>query len=111
MAWRVKINGGWLNTDGIWADADLPVGFFEEIAAPRSGCVIVYPSARMARARGPAVGHVGIVTQILGGGASLVTHCSSGNYRRSGDAIRQTTPEVFSRVAYTRFAWCAAVAR
>ena len=77
---------------------------------------MVYPSAGRARVlglsgRGPRDGHVGVVTETSGGVATRVVHCSGGNYRATGDAVRETDAAVFERVAYSRYAWCATVER
>ena len=106
----------WLNTDGIVLDSDATVGLYSRIALAVPGCVGVYPKASVARrlglaGQGPSVGHVGIVTAVKGGVATCVVHCSSGNYRATRDAIRETDAAVFERVAYSRYVWCATVAR
>lgn len=97
----VKFNGGWLNTDGIVHDAKTVTGFFQSLDKARPGCLIVYPSRKQ-----PArVGHVGIVTKAGVDGKPLaVLHCSSGNFRKFGDAIRETGPDVFAGPA-TIYAW------
>ena len=97
----VRFNGGWINTDGIVNDANAATGFFRRLDKARAGCLAVYPSRKQ-----PArVGHVGIVTKVDVSGRPLaVLHCSSGNFRRLGDAIRETGPEVFTGPA-TIFAW------
>lgn len=111
--WLVQLNGGWLNTDGIWTDAQHESGFFERLERPLVGCALVYPSAKVAKLPGtPPIGHVGIVTALdAQGRAAKVIHCSSGNYRKTGDAIQETDATVFSRVGATLAAWCATVER
>ena len=115
--WLVAFNGGWYNTGAVWRDADVPIGLFEMATQPYVGCLMVYPSVALARThlrgvrRGPSVGHVGVVTEARGGKATRVVHCSSGNFRRTGDAIRETDAAVFERVAYSRYVWCATVER
>ena len=106
----------WLNTDGIVLDSDSDVGIYSRLALAVPGCVVVYPKASVARSiglvgRGPSVGHVGVVTDARGGKATRVVHCSSGNYRATKDAVRETDAAVFERVAYSRYAWCAMVAK
>lgn len=99
-------NGGWINTDAIVHDARRPTGFFEQLNRPRVGCLIVYPSGN-----GHKVGHVGIVTAVdAGGSVAKVIHCSSGNFRRTGDAVGETGPEVFQSNPGTIFAWYAGIA-
>ncbi len=96
----VRLNGGWINTDAIVRDALEPVGFFRRLENPKVGCLIVFPSKRPQR----PYGHVGIVTEVQAGKVSKVIHCSSGNYRRYRDAIRETPPTVF-QVPDCLFAW------
>lgn len=95
----LKFNQGWINTDAIVADVKTPVGLFSPTVA-RPGALIVYPRA------GKGVGHVGIVTKVVNGKPELVVHCSSGNFKTSGDAVRETPPTVFNGPA-TVFAWWA----
>ena len=73
-------------------------GFFESIEAAKPGALIIYPGGKK------GVGHVGIVTQVLKGAAIKVLHCSAGNYRKLGDAIAETGPEVWKRDD-ARFLW------
>lgn len=87
----VRVNGGWINTDAIVADASHSTGFFTSLTAPRLGALVVFPSKAPAR----KVGHVGIITQL--GTQTVVAsvlHCSAGNSRK-GDAICETPPTVF----------------
>ena len=129
MYYLRELNGGWLNTDGMWCDAHRPFGFFERIPAPLPGCIIVYPAHKgvmgLPEQPGPKVGHVGIVTEV--GIADLTTpnpqivklrgepmratlprkvlHCSAGNFRGWGDAITETGPEVWTKRRSTIYAW------
>jgi hypothetical protein len=97
----VSFNGGWINTDAIVHDANRQTGFFIQLPAPKVGSLVVFPSRRPTR----KVGHVGIVTQINSAGKILkVLHCSSGNFRSSGDAIKETPPTVFQQ-SDTILAW------
>lgn len=104
----VKFNGGWVNTDGMIHDAKSCLGFFTLITEPRVGCIIVYGGKASGAPR--KIGHVGVVTAIgevdhpYTRNVIRVRHCSMGNYRRTGDAIQETTPEVF-RVPDVIFAW------
>ena len=97
--------GEWYGTDQIWDDAvNLRLGLFSKIDAPVPGCVIVFPTTwRDGRAR-PA-GHCGIVTQVSGGRVKKILHCSSGNFRATGDAVQETDASVFTDLR-TVFAWC-----
>lgn len=105
----VKFNGGWINTDGIVHDAKSCLGFFTQIPKPKVGCVIVYGGKASGAPR--KVGHVGIVTELSSAhrdpytmNVARVRHCSMGNYRKTGDAIQETGPEVF-RAPDVIFAW------
>lgn len=91
-------NGGWINTDAMCMDGERTSGFFESIEAAKPGALIIYPGGKK------GVGHVGIVTQVLKGAAIKVLHCSAGNYRKLGDAIAETGPEVWKRDD-ARFLW------
>jgi hypothetical protein len=110
LAWLIPVNGGWYNTDGIWWDATKEqTGHFEAIAKPAPGAIIVFPGRGLNK-DGPKIGHVGIVTKVAANGALDVLHCSSGNFRNTGDAIRETKAEVFKQSA-TVLAWAANVLR
>lgn len=91
----------WYNTDAIEADAKKPGGIFDRVTAEQvlPGDVVVYGA-------GPAIGHTGIVTAnpyAAPFGTERwwkdlrVVHCSSGNWRRYRDAIRETTGLAFRR--------------
>jgi len=95
-----SFNGGWVNTDAIVHDANVATGFFTKLDTPKRGCLIVYPSSK---STGVKIGHVGIVTEVSGGKATKVIHCSSGNSKR-GDAIAETGPEVWNK-PITIYAW------
>lgn len=106
LAWLVRLNGGWMNTDGVFADTLNPTGFFEK-CSPRPGALIVFPARWSAQSvapagkKNPSIGHVGIVSRV---DPIRIIHCSAGNYRRTGDAIRETTDAVF-KVPVVDFAW------
>ena len=122
-----ELNDGWLNTDGMWLDAKRSFGFFAELAFPLPGAIVVYPAHRgrlgLPSTPGPRVGHVGIVTSVsrrnaragrrgeLEGvdfvptTAKQVVHCSAGNFRGWGDAIRETDATVWNRRRSTIYAW------
>jgi hypothetical protein len=111
LAWLQPVSGGWFNTNGIWWDAVREkTGFFEQIPAPLPGCVVVYPSALLTGGAGPKIGHVGVVSQVTSTGWRTV-HCSSGNFKSTGDAIRETGPNVFLIRKHAVFAWPAMIER
>jgi cell wall-associated NlpC family hydrolase len=100
----VHFNGGWINTDAIVFDAGSAVGFFSRLDAPRVGALFVYPSGGTPK----HVGHVGIIS--VAGATTKVIHCSSGNYKKTGDAIQETVPTVFTANPNTIIAWFAGFA-
>ena len=108
------LNGGWLNTDGIWWDAVMTgVGFFEEtLSGPELGAAVVYPAkwvlktADQLHGWNPKVGHVGVVTGL---DPLRVVHCSNSNWRGEKDAIGETDAAVFERVRATQFVRCTTV--
>lgn len=85
-------NGGWINTDAMRADGYSTGGVFSAVAVAEPGDLIVFPGG----VPGHNIGHVGVVAAVdASGKPARVVHCSSGNYRNTGDAIRETGPEVF----------------
>ena len=109
FAWLVKVNGGWFNTDGIWWDATKEsTGFFERIEKVRTGAIIVFPGKATSGTPGPKIGHIGIVTAVNDNGTFRVVHCSSGNFKTTGDAIRETPATVFTPSS-TVLAWASPV--
>lgn len=105
----VRFNGGWINTDGMIHDAKACAGFFTLLAVPQVGCLAVFGGKASGAPR--KIGHVGIVTALddeiddrFTMNVAKVRHCSMGNYRRTGDAIQETGPQVF-RVPDVIFAW------
>jgi hypothetical protein len=89
--WYEKQNGGWLETSAIVRDCETPYGHFAPVilTAARPGDLLVYGD-RTSSAGKPQQGHVGICTQTGPRGPEMVVHCSSGNFRKTGDAIRET---------------------
>jgi len=119
LAWLRRVNGGWLNTDGIFTDLGESTGLFER-CAPRPGAVVVYPARwyaqRLDPQRGklnPTVGHIGIVSHVgptLDEGGEIpreirVVHCSAGNARRTGCSIGETDDAVFRRAGVVDYGW------
>jgi len=96
--WYAKQNGGWLETSAITRDATSPFGVFTEVARYDAlpGDVLVWGD------KAGAQGHVGIVS-----GPTTINHCSSGNFRVTGDAIRETSTEIFDKndAIAARCAW------
>lgn len=92
-----KVNGGWFETTGIYADGMSSWGFCDRIDAPRPGCFIVYPDYKDSSGKSRD-GHIGLVTATNGkpgmDGVTAVIHCSLGNSKK-GDAIRETDAKVW----------------
>lgn len=106
----VEPGNQWYGTDNIWNDSvHIAVGLFSRIDAPAPGCLILYPRQRLSGKKSTP-GHVGVVTSVGANGALSVLHCSSGNFKRSGDAIQETDDTVFRGKAGLVFSWCAAIA-
>lgn len=86
-------NGGWVNTDSMFADANTAVGFFHKLPVPVVGALLVFP-----KQKGAVAGHVGIITGVDAstGKVLSVIHCSSGNFKKTKDAIQDTPPTVFT---------------
>lgn len=124
---------GWTSTDGIVWDAKHPGGSYTQVPAAQvgEGDVVVYGGIYVAGIR-VAIGHTGIVTRppicehcgtalhahdphCQEPGAKLgskewwsalrVVHCSSSNFRHTGDAIRETRGSGFrkGRTIFARF--------
>jgi hypothetical protein len=90
----VQLNGGWLETTAMVADALRAGGILTKVSAPLPGDLIVYGD-RVVNGR-RSQGHVGIVSEVANGKATKVVHCSSGNGRRvPGRAVQETAPTVF----------------
>lgn len=91
-----KTNGGWFETSGIYADGLASVGYFAELDKPRPGAMLVYPDYKSASGKNRE-GHIGIVTEVAPQGSGItavlkVIHCSAGGWKKSKDAVQETTP-------------------
>lgn len=96
---------GWFETTALYADARSPWGFVTEIpwTAALPGDLLVWPDA------GGRQGHVGVVVQADHAGPAAVAHCAASHWRKHGDAIRVTSPELFlrNRAVAARVRWLA----
>jgi cell wall-associated NlpC family hydrolase len=103
-----KYNGGWISTDAIVFDAKRPKsesGYFTRVEIPTPGDIIVYGD------KDGRQGHTGIVSAVRDfendpkWAGLKVIHCSSGNYKKTKDAIRETGAEVFlkNKAIFARF--------
>lgn len=90
-SWLKQVNGGWLSTNGIISDAmATPHAFFRRVAVPELGDLVVYGDRKVNGVT--RQGHVGIVAEFPD---LRVVHCSSSNYKRTGDAIQETDGAFF----------------
>ena len=106
VAWTIGIprelppgSGKWLQTTTYWqGGSNVGSGLFDHINENlvEPGDLLVYPD------NGNKQGHMGIVSRVKDNRVSKVIHCSSGNFKRHGDAILETDPGVFTRNSKTR---------
>lgn len=98
--------GEWFECTTLYNDARSPLGFVLEVpwVQALAGDLLVYPDAKAPSKR---QGHVGVVVEVGPRGPLSVVHCSSTNWKRTGDAIRETDAEVFRAGAavVARLAW------
>lgn len=111
IAWAIGIprefppgSNRWLDTDAYWnggGAAAKAAGFplLQNVAAADAepGDLIVYPD------QGGKQGHIGIISGTDNQGELKVIHCSKGNFRKFGDATRETDSAVWKIQAKTRF--------
>lgn len=88
-----NFNGGWFETTAVWTDIGSSVGILEALDKPRPGAIVVYPD------HDGHEGHIGIMVD-----SDHVVHCSMGNDRNFGNAIRVTDPRVFQTPS-ARYGW------
>lgn len=102
--WLPHYEGGdWLETSALVRDAQSPWGFVAAVpwTEARPGDLLVWGD------RGKGQGHVGIVATSGPVGPLTVVHCSNGNFKKTGDAIRETDSGIFARngAIVARVAW------
>ncbi len=96
IAWTIGVprelppnSGRWLQSDTFWAGGP-PVGkgLFTAVSpySAQPGDLIVYPDGTWGE------GHIGLVSAVNQGRITRVIHCSSGNWKKYGDAILETPP-------------------
>jgi hypothetical protein len=98
----LNANGGWIETTAVHKDILSNTGLFSQCEA-QPGCIVVYGDSHSGQ------GHIGIVVSVtISGGkkvASRVIHCSSGNWKKNGDAILETVATVFTSNANSVYGW------
>lgn len=111
IAWAIGIprefppgSNRWLDTDAYWSGGGVAAkaaGFplLQNVAAADAepGDLIVYPD------QGGKQGHIGIISGMDNHGELKVIHCSKGNFKKFGDATRETDSAVWKIQAKTRF--------
>lgn len=90
-----QLNGGWIETTAVAADALKPGGVFVKVEQPAPGDIIVWGDRRVNGRH--TQGHIGVISAVEDGRATRVIHCSSGNFRRTGQAVQETSADVFHR--------------
>lgn len=110
IAWSIGIprefppgSNRWLDTDAYWnggGAAAKAAGFplLQNVAAADAepGDLIVYPD------QGGKQGHIGIISGVDNHGELKVIHCSKGNFRKFGDATRETDSAVWKIQSKTK---------
>lgn len=103
---HAPLDGGWINTDAIAADARGQQRLFVPLAQAVPGALLVHPRPG---GDNPAPGHVGIVTAVdAAGRATRVLHCAPENYLiqpaegQARNAIAETDTRHFDDVPSTR---------
>lgn len=99
IAWAIGIprelppkSNKWLSTDQYWAGGKpVKAGLFtqKDLSAAAVGDLLVYPDS------GGRQGHISVVSAVKNKKPSHIIHCSSGNFKNFGDAIRETDPSIF----------------
>jgi hypothetical protein len=92
------LNGGWLETTAMVGLR--PGGLFEKVTVPEPGDLICWGDRKIKGADGKlrnTQGHVGVITEVTAGKATKVVHCSSGNFKRAGYAIAETSADIFHK--------------
>lgn len=111
VSWAIGIprefpprSGRWMDTDAYWNGggaaaraAGFPLLRTVPSAEAETGDLIVYPDQA-----GGGQGHIGLISGIAANGHLKVIHCSKGNWKATGDAIRETGPDVFDMQKKTR---------
>lgn len=95
----------WIETSSLYADARSPWGFVAEVPWTNAlpGDLVVWPD------HAGHQGHVGVVSEVDVAGPLHVVHCSTGNFKATGDAIAETLSTIFQRNAaiVARVRWVA----
>lgn len=106
--YKLHLKTDWISTVSMFRDCGDSAGLFRQLDAPQPGCIIVYPDGALEKG---AQGHIGIVTALDAAGAvSAIIHCSSGNFKKTGDAIGENLDATWQKMlAKSRFGWFVAL--
>jgi len=106
VAWAIGVprelppgSNRWLQTTTYWNGGGAAgEGLFDQASFERAapGDILVFPDV------GDKQGHMGLVSAVGSDAPALVIHCSSGNFRNTGDAIRETDWTLFRNHPKTR---------
>lgn len=77
----------WIETTAIYKDATGKQTAFVRLDKPEPGCIVVYPDRKVMGVG--KQGHTGVVTQVWPDGKIQGIDCSSGMYKKTGDAIHE----------------------
>lgn len=101
--------GGWFETSAVARDARSQFGFVDEVpwASALPGDILVWGD------HDGHQGHIGLIATVDENGPLTVVHCSSGNWRKHGDAVQETDVEIFraNKAIAAEVAWIERVER
>ena len=105
IAWAIGIprefppgSNKWLSTTEYYAGgAPVLPGLLSqvELHQARAGDLLVYPH------QNGQVGHIALISEVSDGQPAGILHCSSGNYKNFGNAVKITSPAVFFETKQT----------
>lgn len=104
--YKLHLKTEWISTVSMHRDCGDSAGLFRQLDAPQPGCIVVYPDGVLG-----AQGHVGIVTALdAAGQVRAIIHCSSGNFKKTGDAIGENLDANWQKaLPKSRYGWFVAL--